>query len=226
MRRHLAVGLLVLTVLSSLAFAGEAWARAGGGGSSGSRGGRSSTAPAPRAATTPGRAAPAPPAESAAPRGGDGLAGGFLTRGLLGGLLFGGSNGGSDGGVGLLDIVALGMLASTALRILRAGSGVRRGPSVDVWADPSGHLAPDRRALAAGLDDDRSDPTRRAAALDEGDVTTMAAETFARVLAARSAGDLASVAPLLTPEIQSFLQSDATRLKGRGRARRLEDVAV
>jgi predicted lipid-binding transport protein (Tim44 family) len=120
------------------------WARAGGGGSLGSRGSRSFSAPqmpSSRPSISPGMSSPNPgsPGQNSyttpatPPSGGifsrspfmQGLAGG-LAGGMLGSLLFGGSGnaypGGLDrggGGVGLLDLLILGGLLYLAYRFFR-----------------------------------------------------------------------------------------------------------
>ena len=126
--------LFALLFLFAWAFQLDAWARAGGGRSSGSRGSRSMTAPTPftaprpttpstspnRPYTAPGATAPQPaPSSGSFMRsfGGGllgGLAGGMLFRSLFGGpaaqsATGAGATGG--GGIGLMDILLLGGIA-------------------------------------------------------------------------------------------------------------------
>jgi predicted lipid-binding transport protein (Tim44 family) len=124
--------LFALLFLCAWAFQLDAWARVGGGGSSGSRGSRSMTAPKPYTAptapstsptrpyTAPGATAPQP-----APSSGGFMRsfGGGLLGGLAGGMLFhslfggpaaqSGSGAGATGGggIGLMDILLLGGIA-------------------------------------------------------------------------------------------------------------------
>src|SRR5215470_10076122 len=111
-RRPLIVLTLAIVASFSVLQIESAWARAGGGTSSGSRGSRSTVAPArpapeapaaPRP-TTPGTVTP-PTAPRPSPWGGIfGALGGFMLGGLLGGLLFG--RGGF--GIGLFDLLLIG----------------------------------------------------------------------------------------------------------------------
>jgi predicted lipid-binding transport protein (Tim44 family) len=122
--------LFALLFLCAWAFQLDAWARAGGGGSMGSRGSRSMSAPktytAPttpstsptRPYTAPGAAAPQPsPSSGSFMRsfGGGllgGLAGGLLFRSLFGGpSAQGGAGANGGGGIGLMDILLLGGIA-------------------------------------------------------------------------------------------------------------------
>lgn len=124
--------LFALVCLSAWAFQAEAWARAGGGGSSGSRGSRSMSAPKPYTApsqpsstynptrpTTPPLGAPgATPSSSGSfwrSFGGGmlgGLAGGLLFGSLFGGpSAYGGAGAGGGGGIGLFDILLLAGIA-------------------------------------------------------------------------------------------------------------------
>src|SRR5512136_800926 len=118
------VGLAVVVTLVAALVPEEAWARAGGGMSSGSRGSRSYSspsrtysAPAPSPSSQPSaqpRTAPTPsPIGQPAPAGGflRGLAGGIV-GGLLGGMLFRslrfpGGPGGAGGGFGMMDLILL-----------------------------------------------------------------------------------------------------------------------
>src|SRR5258706_7219957 len=100
MKRTLAAIILVALALSPVLYVTEAWARAGGGSSSGSRGSRSYSSPSPSSSpaapsqpTSPGLQQPAP----ARPGWGGmmgGMLGGLLLGGLLGGLFFGHGGGG------------------------------------------------------------------------------------------------------------------------------------
>ena len=114
----LSVHFLLFGVLSF-----EAYARVGGGRSMGSRGSRSSTPPRSYTPQQPGQQQmkeavppPRPGQPSPSPQGGflRGLGGGIL-GGLIGGMLFrslgfGATGPGSGGGVGLFDILLLGLL--------------------------------------------------------------------------------------------------------------------
>src|SRR5215468_3064861 len=122
MKRTVAVAAVSLIVLAPFLWTVEAWARAGRGGSSGSRDSRSYSAPArpsPNPAS-PGAsdvaATPAPsPATTPASSGWGGALGGLIAGGLLGSLLFGGEG----GGFGITDLVPFGLLAFLLIRKMR-----------------------------------------------------------------------------------------------------------
>ncbi len=125
--------LFALLFLCTWAFQVEAWARAGGGGSMGSRGSRSMTAPKPYTAPRPSQPSstynptrPATPPLGAPQPSSGGFwrsMGGGILGGLAGGLLFhslfggpsaysgGGVAGGGGGGIGLFDILLLAGIA-------------------------------------------------------------------------------------------------------------------
>ena len=115
----------------------SAWARAGGGRSSGSRGGKSYTAPQSPTAPTPGAPGMSTPMRNplpgspAQPSGGffsrspflQGMAGG-LAGGMIGSLLFGGTShaspgGSAGGGIGFFEIALFGLLLYLAYRFFK-----------------------------------------------------------------------------------------------------------
>src|SRR3989339_1579048 len=121
-------GLLVLIVFFVLSILEiDAWARLGGGRSSGSRGScsypplRSTPAPAPVSPSQSSSQYGAPAAPAPSPFGGGGflrnMAGGIV-GGMIGGMLFrslgvaggGAGGGGTGGGVGMMDILLIGAL--------------------------------------------------------------------------------------------------------------------
>src|SRR5260370_16680103 len=118
MKRPLPPISLVALALSPVLYVTEAWARAGGGSSSGSRGSRSYSSPSPPPSSSP--ASPSQPTspglQQPAPTrpgwGGmmGGMLGGLLLGGLLGGLFFG-----HGGGIGMLEILIIGGLAWFAI---------------------------------------------------------------------------------------------------------------
>lgn len=92
--------------------------------------------------TNPGQAAPAPMPGQTRPGGmfgrlGWGM-GGFLAGGLLGSMLFGHGMGVGGGGIGLLDILLIGLIAYFAVRLLR-----RRGPAANRRGPDPRDLRPD-----------------------------------------------------------------------------------
>jgi predicted lipid-binding transport protein (Tim44 family) len=181
----IAVALFFFTIVLEC----HAWARAGGGGSSGSRGSRSFSSPSmpsrpsPSSPGTPGsspdfsspRGPVNPSAGSPSALGGlgrspfmQGLAGG-LAGGLLGSMLFGGSGHAapagaqSGGGIGLLDIILIGLLAYFAWKFFMkrrreashatayygdAGGGESERPTIASRIEPA--YEPDRRGVSYG----------------------------------------------------------------------------
>jgi predicted lipid-binding transport protein (Tim44 family) len=246
-RRTIVLGVLTLFLTSGLFWAADAWARAGGGRSMGSRGSRSYSAPARPAPSpaTPSQPA-APPASATRPapqRSGWGAGllgglGGLLLGGLIGSLLFGGLAHGLFGGIGFLEILLIAGLAYFGLSYLRR----RQQP---MPASPAGHAPPptevptwpqdtQSRATAVvetpagpsdlerGLEHVRQmDPTFDAARFGE-----VASDIFFKVQAAWMARDVSAVRDLLTPEMHDALQQDDDRLKAEGRVNRLENIAV
>src|SRR3970282_779037 len=116
MKRSVVVVTLLVMFLAAFLWTVDAWARAGGGGSSGSRGSRSYFAPV---RPPPSHSAPSlPPArpssfQQPAQRSGwmgglMGGIGGFFLGGLIGSMLFGGMGSGLFGGVGLNEILIVG----------------------------------------------------------------------------------------------------------------------
>src|SRR6266851_6445574 len=121
MKRTLALAVLMALAIMPVLSVTEAWARAGGGSSSGSRGSRSYSSPAPPPSSPASPSQPSSPAVSPAQArpgwGGmmGGMLGGLLLGGLLGGLFFG--HGG--GGIGMLEILIIGGLAWFAISYMR-----------------------------------------------------------------------------------------------------------
>jgi predicted lipid-binding transport protein (Tim44 family) len=216
MRRSMAAVLLALAVVGPLLWAEEAPARAGRGGSSGARGSRSSSVPArpPAAPSTPTRPAAPAPTLGAASRSGESAMGRFLAGGLLGGLLFGGS--GPE--MGLLDVLALLLLASFAWNLLKTGA-----------PKPARTFASDDGALlSARADRDRGTPEVRpiGATFDKAGFAESAVAMFTQVQAAWCARDVGPVVALLTPEMKAELQRDCERMTAKGRTNHLDDIAV
>jgi predicted lipid-binding transport protein (Tim44 family) len=140
MKSILATMILLALTFSPLLLATDAWARAGGGGSSGRRGSRRYSSPSRSPSTRP--ASPRPPAspsyQQPAPArpgwggGFGGMLGGLLVGGLIGGLLFGH---GMGGGIGLFEIVIIAGLAWLAFSYMRRQqAGVPSG-----YASPGGY---------------------------------------------------------------------------------------
>jgi predicted lipid-binding transport protein (Tim44 family) len=235
MKRTATMIALVVMVLTPLLWTAEAWARAGGGSSSGSRGSRGFSSPAspaspvaPNRTTTPPLSSPQP-----SPRPGwGGMLGGLLVGGLIGSLLFG-SHGGF-GGIGLVEILIVGGLIWLAMSYMRRrqtaaplGYAAAGDAGGEAWPTTAQYSAT-ATATAAPADLERSlghirqmDP-----AFDPRQMAETASDIFFKVQAAWMARDMTAVAALLTPEMRNILQADCDRLRAGRRINRLENIAV
>lgn len=221
----------------------DAFARAGGGRSIGSRGSRSYSVPgggysrpsvSPTYAPPPRPAAPFPAPQ---PAGGGfmrslagGMVGGFLGGMLFRGLGFGGGYGGG-GGAGLFDILLLAGIAYVIYRIVRGGRR-ETAPSYEQsdynvvtpsqWSTPSYQPEPGPEDVATGLSHIRQmDPS-----FDESRFRDAVLDTFFRIQGACMNRDLAPVAGLVTEEIRRALQEDVDRQLRERRINRLENIAI
>jgi predicted lipid-binding transport protein (Tim44 family) len=250
MKRSIAwIALIGLTMLPAL-WAADAWARAGGGSSSGSRGSRSYSAPA-APSSSPGsssvsRPTPPPPTSYQQPvsrPGWGGMLGGLLLGGALGALLFGGGFG--HGGIGLLEILLVAGLAYVAF------SFMRRRAATAATAAPAGYADPGRpptswrpepqtpspaqstmvaSAPAAGADADLARGVAHIRQMDPGfDPARFgepASDVFFRVQGAWMARDMSSVRAVLTEELHATMQAQCDQLRAQRRINRLENIAV
>ncbi len=229
--------LVLVTVVALAAAGGEAWARAGGGGS---RGSRSYSPPASPAPTRPSPSNPASspsspvgaPAPQPRPFGGImGALGGFMLGGLLGGLLFGGL--GHGFGIGLFDVLLIGGGLFLLFRVMQsrrrepayAGApGYAGGPAGGDRAAAT--ITPEQPAVADDLDRGlghlrQMDPTFDAAAL-----ASDAAEAFRAVQTAVAAGDLTPIRARLADEMLASVQAQVDALRREGRVNRIERIQI
>jgi predicted lipid-binding transport protein (Tim44 family) len=247
MKRTLAAIILVALALSPVLYVTEAWARAGGGSSSGSRGSRSYSSPSPSSSpaapsqpTSPGVQQPAP----ARPGWGGmmgGMLGGLLLGGLLGGLFFG--HGG--GGIGMLEILIIGGLAWFAISYMRrqqaaapsgyATSGGYGSAPVSRYdptpaggtATPSGGTATmEAPAGPSDLERGLAHIRQMDPGFDPRAFSETASDVFFKVQGAWTARSMAGVSSLLMPEMSGTLQRDCDRLKAEHKVNRLENIAV
>ena len=248
-KRGFVATVLALFLASMVLFAVDAWARAGGGRSSGSRGSRSYSAPA---RSSPSPASPSQPATPSSPsrtttspsRSGWGAGlmgglGGLLLGGLIGSMLFGGGMGqGLFGGIGLMEILLMGGLAYVAISYLRrrqapaAAGAYGAAPPVDAstWASEGESrfgTAVDAPVATAG---DLGAGLGHISQMDPGFAparfTETASDGFFKVQAAWMVRDMGALGDLLTPEIQATLRQECDRLKALRRTNRLENIAV
>jgi len=242
------LGLIVLAVVFALlATELDVWARAGGGGSFGSRGSRSFSSPSRSyyRPTAPAQPRPAPQSPLAAPApapfGGGGfmrsMAGGLL-GGFLGGMLFRslgfGGYGGMGGGFGLMDLVILAAIGLAIYWVVKQRSqpAPTEGPYQRVEL---GEREPERYQGAASqatmaqetdLDQGLAYIRQMDPGFEEGRFREACTDLFFKVQAAWGNRDLESVRAILTPQMYSQLAEDVGRLKTERRINRLENIAV
>ncbi len=250
------LALFALLFLCTWAFHVDAWARVGGGGSSGSRGSRSMSAPTPYTAPRPTQPSPSvnptrpstPTPGATAPSSGGFLRsfGGGLLGGLAGGMLFhslfGGSSasgGATGGGIGLMDILLLagiGYLVYWYIKKKRqeaeATSGYYQSSgTVELPPQPQYPPAYDQPQAAAPQGD--QDLERGLANIrqfdpgfDEAKFQDMCMDTFFKIQGAWANRDMGPVKNLLTDEMYRIFQQDADQLKAQKKINRLENIAV
>ena len=229
MRRLVSVTAVSLVVLAPwLWIEDEAWARAGRGGSSGSRGSRTHAAPVSHPSSS---RAPAPSGAeslatttSAAGSGLGGMVGGLVAGGLLGSLFFGGSG----GGFGITDLAVFGLIVFFLLRKMRAMQAAPIAASVDSGSVHAMTLPARGSAYARGSDSGFvSAPARRPEpVLDAAEMSRVVTDIFLKVQAAWMARDMEQAGQVLTPEMRANLQKDCDQMRAQGRINRLENVLV
>jgi predicted lipid-binding transport protein (Tim44 family) len=226
----------------------DAWARAGGGRSMGSRGSRSYTAPRSTPAPTPSSPSQGskqfntPPAPASSPFGGGGflrgMAGGII-GGMLGGMLFrslgfaGGSGGGFGGGIGIMEIILIGALLYGIYWFIKrrrsqapAGVSYRNSSAIDggQTAAPMTVYEPETREsdVETGLRHIRQMDPR----FDERDFTDGCMDRFFKIQGAWANRDMSGIRNLLTDEMYKSLQEEADQLRAKQRINRLDNIAV
>jgi predicted lipid-binding transport protein (Tim44 family) len=245
MQRSVMLTALGAMMLATFLWSVDAWARVGGGGSSGSRGSRSFSAPArpdsspaspSRQATPPSGFQQTGPQRSGWMGGLMGGIGGFLLGGLLGSLIFGGMGGGLFGGIGFMEI----LLIAGVLYFVYAYMRRRQQPAT---ATSYGYTPPresDTRSWPAGSASatmEQPDATgdlerglghirQMDAGFDPRRFSDTASDLFFRVQGAWMGRDMTPVRDLLTPEMYETMQKDSERMRGEHRIDRLENIAV
>jgi predicted lipid-binding transport protein (Tim44 family) len=236
MKRTSALVAVLLMVLLPLLWTAEAWARAGGGTSSGSRGSRglsspSSPAPVSPMPSAPTRPQPMTPQPAPSRWGGfGGMLGGFLLGGLLGSLLFGGHG----GGIGLLEILVVGALVWFAVAWFRsrqqpaAPAGYPAPDDVQSWTPAGAQYGGAAATAAAPADLDRGVANIRQMdpAFEPGKAAEAGTDIFFKVQAAWMARDMSGAASVLTPEMRNILQADCDKLRAEHKINHLENIAV
>ncbi len=243
-----AVGLLAMTMPD------EAWGRAGGGISSGSRGSRSFSSPS-RSGSAPSRPSnpstqpstqPRPaPSPALSPAGGlwRVLAGGVL-GGILGGMLFrslgfAGGYGGLGSGFGLLDILLLAGIAYVIFWVVRRGQRTEEATATSYYSrmpseshSPAGGNAPMAAVEEPGsfgsqdLERGLGHIRQMDPRFDGAAFREWCSDTFFRIQAAWMHRDLEALRPLLTEEMYEAFREQIEALRARRQINKLESIAV
>jgi predicted lipid-binding transport protein (Tim44 family) len=237
--------LLVAPLLAPI----SADARVGGGTSSGSRGSKTNTAPAPtqtapQAAPIERSATPAQPSRpttntAAAPaaQGGfmqrhpflSGMMGGMLGAGLFG-MMFGGGFGGGAGAFGMIfQLLLIGGLAYLAVRLWRNRAAFQAGSSAKspyAYAAAAPRLVePAMSRNSVPLSGGGAAPVDAGVAISNEDYSAF--ETLlGSVQAAYSAGDLAKMRALVTPEMLGYFSEQMSANASRGLENKIEAVKL
>lgn len=254
--RGVLVGVALLGVVALVGLeAGDAWARAGGGGSRGSRSSSPPVRPSPMMPSAPAAPAPSRPGPAMSqpapsrPGWGGGLLGGlggFLVGGLLGSVLFGGLAHG--GGVGMLDLVLVAGGVMLLVMWLRRRQGASEpayagAPSRYVetsgWTAPTSgnaraggsttlETAPEQQPPAAEADLERGIAHIRQmdGRFDPAAVADLARTLFGAVQRAVTSRDLAAVRGGLTAEMLAALQGQCDELRGARRVNHVESIDI
>ena len=228
------LGLIFLMVCSALE--SSAWARAGGGGSSGSRGGRSFSSPSMPPSGSPYQAPGVTPTPGFGPGVGfgrspfwSGLAGGML-GGFVGSMLFGGrayGPTGYGGGPGLLDLIVIGALIYFGYRYL-----IRRRSQLGYYEENISYNSPyyggqadylpQQNEVERGMEEIR----RADGSFSPEQFLETAEDLFFRIQAAWMNRTLKGVEHLLTDEMQEYFSTEFARMKREHTINRLENIAV
>jgi predicted lipid-binding transport protein (Tim44 family) len=243
----LAVGLVVLSMPD------EAWCRAGGGFSGGSRGSRTysgpsrsyslparpsspSPAPAPQPSTSPSQSSPSP-------TGGfwRSMAGGAL-GGILGGMLFRGMGfaGGAEGfggGFGFMDLLLLGGIAYLIYWMVKRGrrseeataGGYYGRMSAEPYAGAEPSVATMEAPAPAGageLERGLSHIRQMDPHFDEAAFKEWCSDTFFRIQAAWMHRDLDRLRPALAEEMLQVFRTQLEALRTKRQINTLENIAI
>jgi predicted lipid-binding transport protein (Tim44 family) len=251
MQRSIVLTALGAMFLATLLWSVDAWARAGGGGSSGSRGSRSFSAPArpdsspaspSRQATPPSGFQQSGPQRSGWMGGLMGGIGGFLLGGLLGSMLFGGMGGmggGLFGGIGFMEILLIAGVLYFVYAYMRrrqrpapaTSYGYTQPQESDTRSWQSGSAsAPsatmDMPDAAGDLERGLGHIRQMDASFDPRRFSDTASDLFFRVQGAWMGRDMTPVRDLLAPEMYETMQKDSERMRAERRIDRMENIAV
>jgi predicted lipid-binding transport protein (Tim44 family) len=251
MKRHrrimksLSLGFILVFLLALTA--GETWARAGSGGSSGFRGSRTYSAPR---TTSPGSSqfqspTPAPGAGNMANRPysqstgspflrglGGGLLGGFLGSMLFGGMGHGWGGGGSGGGgFGFLEILLIVVLLFLVFRFFRNRKQSGLTQNLQSSYSPPPYQQPE--VYAAPVQSPDQEVSTGIAHIQSMDQTfdpmafkDWVQDLFFKIQAAWGNQDLNPIHAFLTDQMRGLFQKDLDTQKAVNQINRLENIAV
>ena len=224
----------------------DAFARVGGGMSSGSRGSRSFSSPSKSYTPQTPYRQPSAPSQPLSPQMpvqqpsmwrslAMGVAGGFLGSMLFSGLSHGMGMGGFGGsGIGLLDIILIGGLLYFLFKFMKrrreaeetAGYHYQTGASPQAGQQTG--LADASRQADAGDDVQtglrhirQMDPS-----FDEARYKDLCTDNFFKIQGAWANRDMSVVRSILTDEMLGILQKDADKLKAEKKINKLDNIAV
>ncbi len=247
------VGALVVALgILAMTMPDVAWARAGGGISSGSRGSRSFSSPS-RSYSAPSRPSspstqPVPqsqpaPAPSATGWSWRSVAGGVL-GGILGGMLFrslgfAGGYGGFGSGFGLLDILLLGGIAYVIFWVVRRGQRTEEATATSYYSQMpsespssvsgSAPMAPVQEPGSSGAQDlerGLGHIRQMDPGFDGAAFRDWCSDAFFRMQAAWMHRDLEKLRPLLTEEMFEAFREQIEELRAKRQINKLESIAV
>lgn len=228
----------------------DAFARVGGGRSTGSRGSRSYSAPnrtysTPSPSQPSGIHRPSPSQPMATPTSQQssfwrslamGIAGGFLGSLLFSGLSHGMGTGGFGGsGIGLLEILVFGFLIYYLYAHFKRRREVEESSVVSYRTQtpssveqPMTYVSPSQQQqyYANDVDEGIRHIRQMDPSFDEGRFKDTAMDIFFRVQGAWANRDMNSVKHLLTDEMFGILQGDAERLKAEKKFNKLDNIAI
>lgn len=230
------VVLIAVLFISVVALENSAYARAGGGTSSGSRGSRSFSAPTRSYDSQASQSQPMQqPYQQPAGGGGfmRGLAGGIL-GGMIGGMLFrslgfAGFGDGFGGGIGLSEILlVLGIGYFLYKRVFgrkmaEAGNSYQQ---MSYQAREQADYGTYKNAEPSARYDGLAYILQMDPGFDEGRFKDSVMDIFFRVQAAWMSRNLAAVSAILTEEMRRIFQTDIDRLLKDKQINRLENIAV
>ena len=247
MKPHTVVAVVGLALGLLVADAADVWARAGSGGSRGSRSYSTPARPSPAAPTTPSSPSLTQPASPAAQRPGffgGGLMGGlagFAIGGLIGSMLFGGLGHGAGGfgGIGLLEMLLIGGGLYFLFRFFRnrqaqspqpayAGAGATSAygaGSERAWGTAGGATV-EMPAAASDLERGIANIRTMDPGLDTSAITDHARRVYFVAQQAIGMRELAGVRDYLAPEMATVLQTQCDRLRGARQTNRIEQLDI